>query len=303
MHKTIFTVCIGTFIFCYSAFAAHSQCDLNKKLGVSRTIELDAQGGPAYGIYQYKRTLPLRDKEVILTFDDGPHPVNTINVLKALKDHCTKATFFAVGSMALKFPKTLQQVAAHGHTIGAHTHSHPRMPDLAVKNAKIEIERGFAEVIHATGHPIAPFFRFPGLRDSKYLNTYLKTRNITSLSVDIVSGDTKNTATRAIVSQTMRLLKRRKRGIILLHDLKATTARAVPVLLNELKRKGYKIVHLVPKRKITTALYTLPSQQQPASSSKTKIRVADKRNENEENVWKNNIWEELGESFADLFDG
>ena len=255
MYKVFVTSFIIIFGF-FSSFAAYSQCNLKKKLGVSRVIEVDTKGGPLYGRHQYKKTLPLKDGEIVLTFDDGPHPKNTLSVLKTLRDHCTKATFFAVGSMALQFPDVVKIVAAEGHTIGSHTHNHPRMPDIPFERAKIQIERGIAEVIKANGGPIAPFFRFPGLRHSKALNKYIQGRDISVLSVDVISGDTKITNTRGIVARTMRLLKSRKKGMILLHDLKASTARALPTLLNTLKKAGYKVVHIVPKHKLTTAHYT-----------------------------------------------
>ena len=159
-----------TIISLFPAFAAYSQCNLKKKLGVSRVIEVDTKGGPLYGRHQYKKTLPLKEKEIVLTFDDGPHPTNTLSVLKTLEDHCTKATFFAVGSMANQFPETLRLITAQGHTLGSHTHSHPRMPDIPFEKAKIQIERGIAELIRANGAPIAPFFRFPGLRHTQSLN-------------------------------------------------------------------------------------------------------------------------------------
>src|SRR5262249_35864256 len=86
-------------------FPAHTPalrpaCNNPDALGLSRVIEIDATGGPAFGTEHFKQYDFLRDKEVVLTFDDGPWPGNTPIVLKALQDNCTKATFFEIGEHA-----------------------------------------------------------------------------------------------------------------------------------------------------------------------------------------------------------
>src|SRR5437660_10987573 len=88
-------------------------------LGVSRVVVIDTTGGPGFGVEHFKQLDFLADKEVVLTFDDGPWPVNTPAVLKALADECTKAVFFPIGKHATYHPAILKQVAAAGHTDGA----------------------------------------------------------------------------------------------------------------------------------------------------------------------------------------
>ncbi len=319
MRKITFILIIS-FLSLFASSAAQSQCDLTKKLGVSRTIEVDTSGGPIYGRYSFRQTLPLRKNEVVLTFDDGPHPKNTLSVLKVLKDHCTKATFFAVGSMATLEPDTLKAVAAAGHTIGAHSQTHPKMTLIPLANAKIEIEQSFKEIIAAVGAPVAPFFRYPGLRYSKKMNAYMKTRDIGVFSVDIVSGDTRVKTTPAILKQTMGILKRKGRGIILLHDLQETTAAALPVLLDALKKGGYKIVHIVPKKKIKTTAYKKVMKEYVAllkkkkeNSSSEEVQVAAKSSPVEkaeapevtEVVTYDNkdVWKNISEALVNFFDG
>ena len=85
---------------------------------------IDTTGGPGFGFQHFKQFDFLTDKEVVLTFDDGPWPSNTPAVLKALADECTKAVFFPIGKHATYHPEILKQVAAAGHTVGAHTWSH-----------------------------------------------------------------------------------------------------------------------------------------------------------------------------------
>src|SRR5712672_1661479 len=93
-------------------------------LGVARTVVIDTTGGPGFGFEHFKQLDFLQDKEVVLTFDDGPWPNNTPAVLKALADECTKGLFFSVGKHATYHPEILRQVLAQGHTVGAHTWSH-----------------------------------------------------------------------------------------------------------------------------------------------------------------------------------
>ena len=147
---------------------AAETCVKDGGLGVSRIVEIDATGGPLYGDFSHRDKEPsfLGPKEVVLTFDDGPLPAVTRSILDTLDHFCTKATFFAVGRMAIAYPSTVREVLARGHTVGAHTWSHPlNLPRLKPEKAHDEIERGFAAVALAAGQPIAPFFRFTGLAD------------------------------------------------------------------------------------------------------------------------------------------
>ena len=154
-------------------------CANPNALGLGRTVEIDTTGGPGFGMEQYKAYDFLEPKEVILTFDDGPQVNTTKAVLEALASHCTKATFFSIGKMAVGLPEIIREVAKAGHTIGTHTWSHAdlrRKKDP--KEAIDEIERGLSGVKRAVGAPIAPFFRFPFLADSPELVAYLGSRNI-----------------------------------------------------------------------------------------------------------------------------
>ncbi len=215
--------------------------------GISRTIAVSPADGMRFGRLQYSQTAPLRDKEVILTFDDGPLSPHTNSILNTLDRHCVKATFFAVGRMALYNPGTLKEIARRGHTIATHSWSHPRdMSKMSVEQAKLEIEKGFAAVGHALGAPIAPFFRFPGLNHSPELNEYLISRNISIWSVDVVSGDTNADMTpERLVHDTMARVRSVGRGILLFHDIKKVTAEAIDDIIVRLKLEGYKIVHVV----------------------------------------------------------
>jgi peptidoglycan/xylan/chitin deacetylase (PgdA/CDA1 family) len=232
------------------------QCSNPDALGLSRVVEIDTAGGPAFGTEHFKQYDFLRDKEIVFTFDDGPWPENTPMVLKALTDNCTKATFFEIGEHATWRPDISRDVAAAGMTVGSHTWSHK---DLAknpyakdIEQAKQEIEMGVSAVHMSVGGPTAPFFRFPDLQQPPDLITYLGTRNIATFSADIDSFDFKMRKPEDVIKSVLTKLQKNGKGIILMHDFQHATAQAMPELLHQLKLAGYKVVHMVAKDQVTT---------------------------------------------------
>jgi peptidoglycan/xylan/chitin deacetylase (PgdA/CDA1 family) len=232
-------------------------CDKPDAMGLSRIVEIDTTGGPGFGFEHFKQYDFLRDKEVVLTFDDGPWPQSTPAVLKALADECLKATFFEIGEHAMWHPEITKQVIEAGMTVGTHTWSHK---DLArnpyakdIEKAEREIEMGNSAVhMAAGGAPIAPFFRFPELQHAPKLFTYLGERNIAIFSTDIDSRDFKMHKPEQVIKSVMSQLEKRGKGIILMHDFHRNTAEALPELLHQLKGSGYKVVHVVPRQSLTT---------------------------------------------------
>ena len=129
--------------------------------------EVDAVSFPQIGSKNFPQTLPLRDHEVVLTFDDGPWPPTTPKVLAALARECVRATFFVIGKPASEHPTMVRRIAAEGHTIGHHTWTHFDLQRMPKSNAFKEIDDGIAAVEMAehgvaTTTPATPFFRFPG---------------------------------------------------------------------------------------------------------------------------------------------
>jgi len=232
---------------------ARSACTNPDGLGVSRTVVIDTTGGPGFGFLQYKQFDFLTDKEVVLTFDDGPWPT-TPAVLKALADECTKGLFFPVGKHTTYHPEILRQVAAAGHTIGSHTWSHAHLDSkkLTEQQVREEIEKGFSAVKMALGAAPAPFFRFPALAHTQPALGYLATRNIAMFSCDVDSNDFKSSSSEQVISNVMTKLDKQGKGVILMHDLQKHTATALPTLLRRLKAGGYKVVHMKAKVQLET---------------------------------------------------
>lgn len=221
-------------------------------LGVSRVVEIDTKNGARFGLQQYKQNDFLKDKEVVLTFDDGPARVYTKPILEALQKQCTKATFFMVGRMAKSDPQMVREVARRGHTIATHTWSHPNLYQRSKKRGIRQIELGISAITKALGRPPAPFFRFPYLADPKAMLQHLKSRQISVFSIDVDSKDYRTRSGATVTRKILRDLKHTGKGIILFHDIQRSTARALPDLLKKLKKRGYKVVHLVAKAKATT---------------------------------------------------
>jgi peptidoglycan/xylan/chitin deacetylase (PgdA/CDA1 family) len=232
-------------------------CHNPDALGMSRVVQIDTTGGPAFGTEHFKQYDFLREKEVVLTFDDGPWPQNTEMVLKALQDNCVRATFFEIGEHATWNPQLTKELVDAGMTVGTHTWSHK---DLAknpyakdIEQAKQEIEMGISAVhMAAAGGPVAPFFRFPDLQMPADLIAYLGTRNIATFSTDIDTFDFKIHKPEDVVKSVMTKLAKNGKGILLMHDFQHGTAEAMPEILHQLHLAGYKVVSMVPKFPVTT---------------------------------------------------
>ena len=230
-------------------------CANPNALGIGRAVEIDTTGGPGFGFEHFKQLDFLRDKEVVLTFDDGPWPLNTPSVLKTLAEECTTGIFFSIGKHATYYPEILKQVAAAGHTIGTHTWSHATLTNkkLTEQQRKDEIEKGFSAVKWALGGVSpAPFFRFPALQHPPEMVTYLGERNIAMFSCDLDSFDFKASKPQQVIDVTMKKLDKLGKGIILMHDFHKHTAEALPALLRRLKDGGYKVVKMTAKAPVQT---------------------------------------------------
>jgi len=243
----VFGMAAGAFLSVMSAKAQDCPGNPNA-LGTSRTIAVEP--GSRFGVMQYPESLPLRDKEVVLTFDDGPLPPYSEQVLDILHAQCIKVTFFLVGTMAHAYPTTVQRIHADGHTIGTHSEDHPvRFERLPLEKLQHEIDDGIAAVSAALGDPkdVAPFFRVPGLARSDLIEKELAARSLAVFSSDTVADDWFHRIKASeIVRRAMSRLEARGKGILLLHDIHAVTVAALPELLNELKVRGFHVVHVVP---------------------------------------------------------
>jgi peptidoglycan/xylan/chitin deacetylase (PgdA/CDA1 family) len=264
------------FVLLGGSAAAHAAgCPGNPgAMGTSRVLTIDPREYPRLGTMQYPETLPLADKEVVLTFDDGPMPPYTNRVLEVLAQECVKANYFIIGRMARGYPELLRRIHAEGHVIGTHSENHPlafeKMPARAVQQ---EIEQGIASTVRALGSrdAVAPFFRIPGLLRADTVESYLRSRGMVTWSADVAADDWKHVTASEVVSRSIARLDAKGKGILLLHDIQPATALALPHLLRELKRRGYKIVQVAPAN---APALVASAPQQPASPSPNAQSVA-----------------------------
>src|SRR5436305_5071784 len=230
------------------SFAADCPGNLDA-LGTSRTLVVDPKEHPQIGTMQYEETLPLQDHEVVLTFDDGPLPPHSNQVLDILAAQCVKATFFIIGRMARSFPEGVRRVRDAGHSVGTHTQNHPlSMNRMPVERVRQEIDEGIAATEAALGDRggLAPFFRIPGLLRAEAVEDYLASKGIQTWSADFPADDWHHISPTRVYDIAMRRLEAKGKGILLLHDIQGRTAVALPRILETLKARGYRIVHVVP---------------------------------------------------------
>ena len=236
---------------------AAAECPREGVLGTFRVLKVDAAAYPRVGLKSFPQTLPLRDKEVVLTFDDGPSLSTTPKVLDTLARECVRATFFLIGKHAAAYPELVRRIAAEGHSIGYHTWSHRSLKRIPQSEAPEEIDRGIAAVekaLHgvATTTPSTQFFRFPGLESTPETLSRLQSRGIVVFSADLWASDWNKMTPEQELDLLTRRLNRARKGIILLHDPKAHTAAMLPAFLRYLREHDYHVVHLlaggVPRR-------------------------------------------------------
>ena len=251
LRASIFAICIvaaGGLVAATPTYA--QQCPGHPDaLGTSRVLTLEPGELTHVGLMQYPQTLPLADKEVVLTFDDGPLPRYSNPVLDILAAQCVKATYFLVGDMARAYPAVVRRIYASGHSIGTHSEDHPaHFQKLPIEKVREEIDEGIADVGAALGDPqaLAPFFRIPGLARTDAIDEELAARSLIVFSSDTVADDWhRRIRPKDIIRLAMTRLQARGKGILLLHDIHPGTVAALPVLLKQLKETGFHVVHVV----------------------------------------------------------
>ena len=248
MTRFVFILIAG---FLPIAASAESCRGNPQALGTERVMEVSAKITPRVGRKHFPSTLALNAKELVLTFDDGPWPGTTSKVLDALKAECVRATFFLLGRNAAAHPQLVRRALAEGHTLGHHSYSHPLLNRMALPRAEADIDRGIAaNEIAIYGSrlptPATPFFRFPGFASNQALLDRLATRGIVVFGADVWASDWLSMRPDQELRLVLSRIEHAGRGIVLFHDTKAQTAQMLPAFLRELKRRGFRVVHVVP---------------------------------------------------------
>ena len=209
----------------------------------SATVEMNELPKSSQGTIVYQGKLKSNEKVIALTFDDGPGPKNTAQVLEILKKNNIKATFFMVGEMVKYFPQIAKQVAADGHVIGNHTWHHWYFK-MDGATAASEIDRT-ADIIYKTTGEKTTLFRPPGGFLNNGLAQYAKNKKYAVMMWSEESGDAERRSPQ-VPMLVKNVLKYAKPGaIVLLHDgggNRSKSVKALPEMIAGLKAQGYRFV-------------------------------------------------------------
>lgn len=187
-------------------------------------------------------TLPPGQKLIALTFDDGPWPVTTQQVLDILRQHHARATFFWVGKNVRHFSRIAERVVEAGHSVGDHSWSH-QYRAVGRGTAASEID-STARLIAQDTEITPTLFRPPGGNLKNGLAKYALSKGYTVVMWSVSSADTDPKAPWTAFADNV--LKGAKPGaIVLMHDgggNRRRTVQALPVILKGLQDQGYSFV-------------------------------------------------------------
>jgi peptidoglycan/xylan/chitin deacetylase (PgdA/CDA1 family) len=181
-----------------------------------------------------------RQRLVALTFDDGPHPEYTEQLLAILKYYDVPATFFFVGIQCVKYPQLVQQAYEDGFEIGSQTYDHFRMPNLPREEKEYQIDEYQLLIKRLTGSE-PRFMRPPGGQVDDQTKSLLRERGIVLALWDVALNDTRDGKTAAEMLETAKA-RVRPGSVILAHDGIRATVELLPQLIEELRREGYEFV-------------------------------------------------------------
>ena len=183
-----------------------------------------------------ERSIDKQAKKVALTFDDGPHPEHTLNILNTLDQYDAKATFFMQGKRVEYYMNAAKEVAERGHEIGNHSMNHPDFTTLSFEQIDFEVSRTNQLIMQATG--LKPtVFRPPYGSTNEEINNFI---NMEPVLWTIDTEDWKNKDP-DIIEERIRV-NMHDDAIILMHDIHGTTAQALPDILGYLSSEGYEFV-------------------------------------------------------------
>jgi peptidoglycan/xylan/chitin deacetylase (PgdA/CDA1 family) len=199
---------------------------------------------------------PAATKKIALTFDDGPKPEYSRQILDILDKYDVKATFFVVGREAKSYPDVILRMHKAGHDIASHTYSHYRLDTLTEKQLDLELSATNQILKEITGQDVL-FFRPPGGRFNQLILDELKKYNLHAIMWNINAGDyqpgtvaSDDDTQTAIVSNNRSsknifntVTRQAKNGsIILFHNGAPQTIKILPDVIASLRKQGYKLV-------------------------------------------------------------
>lgn len=191
-------------------------------------------------------------KEVALTFDDGPHPQFTPQILAILKKYNIKATFFVVGKMAKQSPNLVKAEAAAGHDVGNHTYDHVNLTKIPIQEVSTEWTKCSQEIRSILGsNPV--FARPPGGDYDKDVIKAAMAAHLTTVLWTDDPGDYAKPGDRKIETRVLSRID--NGGIILIHDGIQQTIDVLPQIIEHLQKRGFKFVTMTEMARGHTLAY------------------------------------------------
>lgn len=202
----------------------------------------------------YAVTGDVAKKELVLTFDDGPHASYTPSILNTLEEVDAKATFLTLGQNVRRYPNILQAIASDGHSIGSHSVRHYCLGggsaclrnngrSLSQNEVISEIRGGHQAVYDVLGW-VDPIFRFPYGSSNRQLKAYLAQNSVAEFFWSIDTLDWKKQTNTQLLNNILKMIDSKQKGIILMHDIQRRTAEVLPTLLRQIYNRGYSLAVL-----------------------------------------------------------
>ncbi len=182
-----------------------------------------------------------REKTVALTFDDGPHGEKTLELLKVLSDDRVKASFFVVGKQVAFNRQVLRRIRDMGHTIANHSYTHPNLTELSPAAARDEYA-ACSELIRDVTGQTPRFCRPPGGRTNAAVERAGREAGLQTVYWTVNSRDYTDLPPEEIARKVAALV--RPGGVVLLHGGVTATIEALPAIIRDLRKKGYRFVTL-----------------------------------------------------------
>lgn len=201
--------------------------------------------------YEIERYGYTKDKKVVLSFDDGPDPKYTPQILNILNKYKIKGTFFVIGENGEMNPDLIERLYSEGHEIGNHTFTHPNVAQISDKRTEMELNANQRLVQELTGHSMT-MFRPPYVADAEpstenEILPVIRAQHMgyTMIGELIDPNDWQKPSTNVIIDRVMSGVKAGNGNVILLHDgggNRENTVKALPIIIEKLKSQGYKFV-------------------------------------------------------------
>lgn len=219
-----------------------------------------------------------RSGKVAMTFDDGPHKVNTPRLLKLLRKHRAQSTFFVTGINAKRHPRLLRQMVREGHAVEVHSWDHPKLTSRSDRSVKRQLSLTKRAIRQAIGRN-PQFYRPPYGATDRRVRKIAKRYDLREVLWTIDTNDWRGGSSKQIKKSALSGLRKHRKNVILMHDAVANsprTIKAVPAIVKGLRKKGYCLMPLeamMPLGSVSADAQTFVEGPQASKVVRIKFRL------------------------------